>query len=103
MLDVTLRSANPPALVPPDTPPVQLAQDAFEATVGRRPLLVRSGGSIPLVTFLKQAVPQAEILIWGAEDDAAAIHSANERVDLKELEQVSLAEALFFEQLTRTP
>ena len=41
-----------PALVPPDAPAVQLAQDAFEQTMGRRPLLVRSGGTLPIVPAL---------------------------------------------------
>ena len=77
------------------------AMGAMADAFGKPTVKVGSGGSIPLVTFLNRAVPQAEILIWGAEDDAAAIHSANERVDLRELEHVALAEALFFEQLAR--
>ena len=40
-------ASAPPGLVPPDAPAVQLGQDAFERTFGRRPLLVRSGGTLP--------------------------------------------------------
>jgi acetylornithine deacetylase/succinyl-diaminopimelate desuccinylase-like protein len=75
------------------------AVEAMGSAYGKPAVKVGSGGSIPLVTFLAQAVPQAEIIIWGAEDDAAAIHSANERVDLKELENAALAQALFLERL----
>ena len=45
-------SSAAPGLVPPDAPAVQLAQDAFEHTMGRRPLLVRSGGTLPIVPAL---------------------------------------------------
>ena len=82
-----------------DGPIYEAAMGSMGDAFGKPAVTVGTGGSIPLVTFLKQAVPHAEILIWGAEDDAAAIHSANERVDLHELEQVALAEALFFDAL----
>ena len=45
-------SPAPPGLVPPDAPAVQLGLDAFEEVLGVRPLLVRSGGAIPLVSEL---------------------------------------------------
>jgi cysteinylglycine-S-conjugate dipeptidase len=54
------------------------------------------------VTTLAQAIPQAEIIVWGAQDEAAQIHSANESVDLAELERAALAEALFIERLAAT-
>lgn len=75
------------------------AAAAMEDAYGRAAVQVGSGGSIPLVTTLAQAVPQAEIVVWGAQDEAAAIHSANESVDLAELERAALAEALFLERL----
>jgi acetylornithine deacetylase/succinyl-diaminopimelate desuccinylase-like protein len=77
-LELTLRSANPPALVPPDTPAVQLAQDAFEATVGTRPLLVRSGGSIPLAAALSERGIPAIITGFSLPD--SNLHSPNERL-----------------------
>ena len=40
----------PPGLVPADAPAVQLGLDAFEEILGVRPLLIRSGGAIPLVS-----------------------------------------------------
>ena len=41
-----------PRLCRPDAPAVQLGLDAFEEVLGVRPLLVRSGGAIPLVSEL---------------------------------------------------
>lgn len=75
------------------------ASAAMEDAYGKRAVQVGSGGSIPLVTTLAQAVPQAEIIVWGAQDEGAQIHSADESVDLRELERAALAEALFLERL----
>jgi acetylornithine deacetylase/succinyl-diaminopimelate desuccinylase-like protein len=77
-LEVTLQSANPPALVSPDSPALQLGLDAFEHVVGRRPLLVRSGGSIPLVAALSGRGIPALVTGFGLSD--SNIHSPNERL-----------------------
>jgi acetylornithine deacetylase/succinyl-diaminopimelate desuccinylase-like protein len=62
--------------------------------------LIGSGGSIPLLTTLQRLTPDAEFVLWGAEDGAQAnIHSADESVDLEELERMALAEALLLAAL----
>ena len=77
-LDVQLLSAAPPGLVPPDSPAVKLAADAFEHVVGTRPLLVRSGGSIPLVPALSaRGIPA---IVTGFALKESNIHSPNERL-----------------------
>jgi acetylornithine deacetylase/succinyl-diaminopimelate desuccinylase-like protein len=68
---------------------------AMERAFGRPPRDVGAGGSIPLIATLVRQFPAAEILLFGAEDDAANIHAPNERVDLEELRRVATAEALF--------
>ena len=60
-----------------------------------------SGGSVPLVPELSAAMPDAEILLYGASDERSQYHSIDESVDLRELERVTLAEALLFSELTR--
>ena len=82
-----------------DGPAYGAAIAAMEGAYGKQAVQIGSGGSIPLVTTLAQAIPQAEIIVWGAQDEAAAIHSADESVDLAELERAALAEALFVERL----
>src|SRR5581483_8635630 len=41
-----------PGLVEPGSPAIKLAQDSFERALGVRPLLLRSGGSLPIVPAL---------------------------------------------------
>jgi acetylornithine deacetylase/succinyl-diaminopimelate desuccinylase-like protein len=77
-LEVERRSAAPGALIPPDAPAVRLAQDAFERVVGRRPLLLRSGGTIPLVPALaERSIPT---VLTGFALPDANMHSPNERL-----------------------
>ena len=71
-------SAAPAGLIPPEAPPVRLAQDAFERVFGRRPLLLRSGGTLPIVPALAdKGVPT---ILSGFAIPGAGIHSPNERL-----------------------
>ena len=77
-LEIERRSSSPPGLIPPDAPAVRLAQDAFERVLGRRPLLLRSGGTIPLVPALSdRGIPT---ILSGFALPGANIHSPNERL-----------------------
>jgi acetylornithine deacetylase/succinyl-diaminopimelate desuccinylase-like protein len=77
-LEIERRSASPPGLIAPDAPAIRLAQDAFERVLGRRPLLLRSGGSIPLVPALaEKGIPT---VLSGFALPDANIHSPNERL-----------------------
>ncbi|MFG2427403.1 dipeptidase [Streptomyces sp. NPDC048590] len=53
------------------------------------------GGSIPLCNTLATLYPQAEILLIGLSEPEAQIHAVNESVSPRELERLSVAEALF--------
>jgi acetylornithine deacetylase/succinyl-diaminopimelate desuccinylase-like protein len=77
-LDVQRLSSSPAGLVPPDTPAIQLAQDAFEQTMGRKPLLVRSGGTLPIVpALIEKGIPT---IVTGFATPESSIHSPNERL-----------------------
>jgi acetylornithine deacetylase/succinyl-diaminopimelate desuccinylase-like protein len=77
-LEVTRLSSSPAGLVAPDAPAVQLAQDAFERTMGTRPLLVRSGGTLPIVPALvEKGIPT---IVTGFGTAESNIHSPNERL-----------------------
>jgi acetylornithine deacetylase/succinyl-diaminopimelate desuccinylase-like protein len=77
-LELTRLSSSAPGLVPPDAPAVQLGLAAFEKTFGRRPLLVRSGGTLPIVPALAdKGIPT---IITGFALPESNIHSPNERL-----------------------
>jgi acetylornithine deacetylase/succinyl-diaminopimelate desuccinylase-like protein len=63
-LEIERWSSAPAGLISPDAPAVKLAQDAFEHALGKRPLLLRTGGTLPIVPALP----------------GANVHSPNERL-----------------------
>ena len=82
-----------------DGPAHEAARWAMTTVFGRPTVEVGEGGSIPLVAALADVVPDAEILLMGAEDPGALIHAPDESVDLVELERMVLAEALLLARL----
>ncbi len=80
-------------------PAYAAARDALRAAWGAEPQTAASGGSIPLLTALHQAVPGAEVLLFGAQDGECNLHAPNERVLLDELERAVVAEATFLRAL----
>jgi acetylornithine deacetylase/succinyl-diaminopimelate desuccinylase-like protein len=80
---VELEAGAPPGLVSPDEPALQIAADAFEHVMGRRPLVGRSGGTLPIVPALvDQGIPT---ILTGIALPESNIHSPNERVLLEYL------------------
>lgn len=77
-LEVELWSSSPPGLVPPDAKAIQLGLDAFERVLGRRPALIRSGGTLPIVPALANKGIPTIITGFGLPD--SNIHSPNERL-----------------------
>jgi acetylornithine deacetylase/succinyl-diaminopimelate desuccinylase-like protein len=77
-LEVTCLASSPPGLVPPDARAIQLGLGAFEKTFGRRPLLVRGGGTLPIVPALvDKGIPT---ILTGFATTESNIHSPNERL-----------------------
>ena len=77
-------------------PAYEAARAAWSAAWGRDVLLAGSGGSIPIVSALAEALPDAEALLVGATDGFANIHGPDERLLLSEFENATVAEADFF-------
>ncbi|MDA1178155.1 MAG: dipeptidase, partial [Planctomycetota bacterium] len=64
--------------VPFDSPYVAAASQAIELGFGKRPVLVREGGSIPIVNALHDHLHADTLLLgWGLDDDNT--HSPNEK------------------------
>ncbi|HEX3268819.1 MAG TPA: M20/M25/M40 family metallo-hydrolase [Gaiellaceae bacterium] len=77
-LEVRRLSSAPAGLVPPDAPALRLGLDAFEQAMGTRPLLVRSGGTLPIVPALvDKGIPT---ILTGFALPESNIHSPNERL-----------------------
>jgi acetylornithine deacetylase/succinyl-diaminopimelate desuccinylase-like protein len=84
-----------------DGPAYQAAFQALKEAYGQDAQIIGDGASIPLTNVLSEQFPQAEVLIWGAEDLAANIHGPNESVDLEELERIILTQTLFLDRLAQ--
>ena len=77
-LEVESLASSRPGLVDPDSPVVQLGLDAFERAVGARPLLIRSGGTLPIVPALAdKGIPT---ILTGFALPDSNIHSPNENL-----------------------
>ncbi|MFA6363990.1 M20/M25/M40 family metallo-hydrolase [Methanoregula sp.] len=79
------------------------ASQALE-TAFKKPVMEKgTGGSIPLLRVLHNAVPDAEFILWGAEDASSSrIHGTNENVDISEVERCIVAQSLFLHLLRNT-
>ena len=64
--------------MPPDAKAVQLGLDAFETALGRRPALIRIGGTLPIVPALADKGIPTVVTGFGLPD--SQIHSPNERL-----------------------
>lgn len=66
-----------PVVTPTNSVAYQAASKAFETTFGKKPVPVRSGGSIPIVAMFKAELGLDSVLM-GFGLDSDAIHSPNE-------------------------
>jgi acetylornithine deacetylase/succinyl-diaminopimelate desuccinylase-like protein len=77
-IEVERWASGAAGFISPEAPAVRLAQDAFERVLGKRPLLLRSGGTIPLVPALaNRGIPT---ILTGFSLPGANMHSPNERL-----------------------
>ena len=74
---VTPHHGGEPYVSPTDIPAYQAASKAMETTYGKKPVPVRSGGSIPIVALFEKELGVKSILM-GFGLDTDAIHSPNE-------------------------
>ncbi len=72
-------------------PAYEAARAALSAAWGAEVIEIGSGGAIPLVSGLHRAVPDAEVLLFGAEDMQCNLHAPNERVVIDEIRRTVIA------------
>lgn len=82
----------------PDSAPAQAALRALEKAFGRKPILLREGGSIPIVNQFKKILGVDSLLLGlGLPDDNA--HSPNEKFNLDCFEKGQLMSAYLWPEL----
>jgi acetylornithine deacetylase/succinyl-diaminopimelate desuccinylase-like protein len=100
-LEAELWSWSEPGLVPADAPAIQLGLDAFERVLGVRPLLIRSGGTLPIVPALgKRGIPA---ILTGFALPDSNIHSPNERLLVEYVPLGVAAARELFGELAKLP
>jgi acetylornithine deacetylase/succinyl-diaminopimelate desuccinylase-like protein len=96
---VTEFGASPGVLVPAGSPFMQAARAGLEDIYRKPAALVGSGGSIPVVGYLKSALGLDSILVgFGLSDDR--IHSPNEKFELKCLKNGILSQAAILARMS---
>ncbi len=74
---------GPGVVVDPHSPFVAAASKAVEAAFGNPPVLIREGGSIPIVADMVDLLGADCLLLgWGLEDDG--MHSPNEKFNIED-------------------
>ncbi len=84
-LEITVKNTARPALTSTDAPAIRLAGDAFERVVGARPLLVRTGGTLPIYAGLVARGLPTLATGFGIESECN-VHAPNENVPEDSLE-----------------
>lgn len=91
----------PGVVVPLDSPYVAAASRAIEHGFGRKPVFIREGGSIPIVTAFRQQLGVDTLLLgWGLDDDNT--HSPNEKFCLADYHRGIRASAALWGELGRS-
>ena len=89
----------PGVVVPLDSPYIAAAVGAIEHAFGRKPVFIREGGSIPIVTTFKEQLGVDTLLLgWGLDDDNA--HSPNEKFNLADFHRGIAASARLWQILS---
>ena len=80
---------------------IDAARRAIEAAFGARPILIREGGTIPVVGLIKKELGVDTLLLgWGQNDDN--LHGPNEKFSLDAFYRGIRASARLFAELSRT-
>jgi succinyl-diaminopimelate desuccinylase len=92
----------PGVVVPLDSPYMNAAANAIEQGFGKRPVLIREGGSIPVVSTFREKLGVDTLLLgWGQNDDNT--HSPNEKFCLADFHRGIKASAYLWQELSRIP
>lgn len=91
-------SGGNPATVRTDSALLRAAQDAVEQATGKRPVLIKSGGSIPVAGMLK-AICGLDTIFMGFGLDDDRVHSPNEKFELECYRMGARSHAIYLDKL----
>ncbi|MFI5505106.1 dipeptidase [Corynebacterium kutscheri] len=95
-ISVTIHDLNNPFETTTDGAATSVLVDCLRQAYNNKELtVIGSGGSIPLCAELLEAVPHAELALFGVEEPQSTIHSPDESVDPNEICDIAIAEANF--------
>jgi len=94
-------SGGGPVRIPRDAPFMNTAVQALEYGFGRKPVFIREGGSIPVVSTLERKLGLKTLLLgFGLPDDNA--HAPDEKFSLADYERGILTSARFLQLCAKT-
>ncbi len=97
-VEVRRHGGGKPVLLDPKSPAMAAAGRAVEKGFGKVPVLIREGGSIPVVATIKEILGLESLLIgFGGPDDR--IHSPNERLAIENFYRGTLTAAHLLNEL----
>ncbi|MEM9411553.1 MAG: M20/M25/M40 family metallo-hydrolase, partial [Planctomycetota bacterium] len=83
-----------------NSPFMQAASSAIESGFGRKPVFIRSGGSIPVVnSFTEKLGIDTLLLGWGQDDDNP--HSPNEKFSLDDFHKGIQSSAYLWSEISK--
>lgn len=98
-LELLMGHSGDPYILPPNTPLCKASLNALKKAFGKEPLLLREGGSIPIVNMFKKIVGADTILVGLALPDDNA-HSPNEKFDLRCFQKGMAMSAYLWQELS---
>jgi acetylornithine deacetylase/succinyl-diaminopimelate desuccinylase-like protein len=99
-LKFTRMQGGKPWMTSFDNPFVQAAERAIERGFGRKPVLTREGGSIPVVSTFQEELGLPSVLFGvGLPDENA--HAPNEKLDISNFHNGIIASAYLYDEIAR--
>ena len=97
-MDFTPFHGGPGLVFPTDSPFMQAARRAIESSFGTPPVMIREGGSIPVVSAFREILGVDTLLLgWGQDTDN--LHSPNEHFSLTDFHRGIKASAALWQEL----
>jgi acetylornithine deacetylase/succinyl-diaminopimelate desuccinylase-like protein len=99
-MELTAFHGAPGVVVPLESPYINAASSAIESGFGRKPVFIREGGSIPVVSTFRNLLALDTLLLgWGLDDDNT--HSPNEKFCLADFHRGIKASAYLWHEIGR--